>query len=124
MHKQTYRFVSRYEDVDFAKIIAENPDADFIRVEWPWEEGKENSSLVIATSSGIDRLKAVDMSTPGSYAGVRISMSGVGWRHDPFGRGKDEKIHVFDDSSKFDRAYALLRERECRKRKITVTAIR
>jgi hypothetical protein len=125
MKKETYSFKARYQDVDFKRIAEENPLYDFVKVEWPWESGGNSSSLVIVSPAGIARMKAVGLCTPRSFSGVKLSASGSGWRHDPVGHEvKDEKIYVIEDGSGFEKLYAQLRERECRKRQIKVTAIR
>jgi hypothetical protein len=121
MQKETYKFNARYKDVDFERILEENPSADFIEVKWAKIEGRPYSGFVIVTDSGYERLCKAAMNTSRRYANARIHPDGIGWRHDPYGSGG---IRIIDGIDEFKRVFAKLRERECRKYEIKVTAIK
>jgi hypothetical protein len=121
MKKEIYKFSARYQDVDLDRIIEENPGADFIVVKWEKNEGHPFGGFVIVTESGCERLRNADMNAPRKYSNARISLSGFGWRHNSFGSGG---IRIIDGVDAFEGMLARLRERECRKYKIEVTAIK
>jgi hypothetical protein len=121
MQKETYKFNAKYKDVDFERILEENPSADFIEVEWAKTKGRPYGGFVLVTDSGYERLRKAEMSTPRRYVNARINPDGLGWRYDPYGSGV---IRIIDGIDEFKRVFAKLRERECRKYEIKVTAIK
>jgi hypothetical protein len=124
MQKETYKFNAKYKDVDFERILKENPSADFIEVKWAKRakiEGRPYGGFVIVTDSGYERLRKAAMNTPRRYVNARIHPDGIGWRHNPYGSGG---IRIIDGIDEFKRVFAKLRERECRKYEIKVTAIK
>jgi hypothetical protein len=121
MQKETYKFSARYKDVDFERILEENPSADFIEVKWAKIEGRPYGGFVIITDFGYERMRKAAMSTPRRYVNARINPDGLGWGYDPYGSGG---IRIIDSVEEFKRMFAKLRERECRKYEIKVTAIK
>jgi hypothetical protein len=121
MQKETYKFNARYKDVNFERILEENPLADFIEVKWAKTEGRPYGGFVIVTDFGYERLRKAAMNTPRRYVNARIHPDGLGWRHDPYGSGG---IRIIDSIDVFRNTFSKLRERECRKYKIKVTAIK
>jgi hypothetical protein len=120
MMKETYKFSSRYQDVDFERILEENPLAHFIEVKWAKTEGSF-CGLVIVTDSGYERLRKNGLSTPRRYVNARIACDGIGWGHDSFDMGG---IRIIENIKAFRNILAKLKDRECRKHEIKVTAIK
>ena len=61
MKKETkmkpYEFNARFEDVDFRRILNENPDADFIGVKWTPRGKNRKTGVVLISDNGIRRMR-------------------------------------------------------------------
>jgi hypothetical protein len=126
MKKETYGFSTRYQDVDFSRIVEENRDSDFIRVEWKDSDGNDQM-VVLVTPSGKARCAAVDMDGFVGQKSVRVRPYGD---LDVYGRSNNGDPYILyvhcarcDKNDTFEKWYGRLREREERRRPITVTAI-
>jgi ribosomal protein S27E len=126
MKKQTYGFSTRYQDVNFSRIVEENSDSDFIRVEWKDECGNDQV-IVFVTPSGKKRCEAAGM----SYGLIQktVSVRPYGSLDIFYGRCDDNLCVLYinnercADNDIFEKWYGRLREREERRRPIKVTAI-
>ena len=125
MKKETYGFSTRYQDVDFSRIVEENSDSDFIRVEWNDERGNDQV-IVLVTPGGKKRCEAVGMTYGVMQKTVRVRPYGDldiygRCNADPYVLYVDDKRCV--DKDTFEKWYGRLREREERRRPIKVTTI-
>jgi hypothetical protein len=134
MKKTQYGFSARYVDIDIARILGENPNSDFIRVEWKRKthiEGNrhfpENSAVYLVTEKGMNRLRSVRMSI--GY-GIHIKHNRC-LSVDPDGdlttfntSSTDSNFHFMEITDvEFGEMFAELREREERRWSVSVTAI-
>jgi hypothetical protein len=125
MKKQTYVFSTRYQDVDFSRIVENNNDSDFIWVEWEDERG-EDQMIVLVTPAGEARCDAAGLGYGVNQKTVRIRPYGD---PDIYGRSKGDPSILYInnkrcvDKDTFEKWYGRLREREVRCRPIKVTAI-
>jgi hypothetical protein len=125
MKKFSYGFSARYQDVDFTRIVEENSDSDFIRVEWKDDDGGDQM-IVFVTPLGKARCEDAGMGYGVIQKTVRVRPYGdldiYGRRDaDPYILYVDDKRVV--DMDVFEKWYGRLREREERRRPIKVTAI-
>ena len=125
MKKETYGFSARYQDVDFSRIVEENSDSDFIRVEWKDECGNDQV-IVFVTPSGKKRCEAAGM----SYGVIQKTVSVRPYGSlDIYGRCNDDPFVLYInnercvDNDTFEKWYGRLREREERRRQVKVTTI-
>jgi len=119
MKKFSYGFSARYQDVDFTRIVEENSDSDFIRVEWK-NERKGDQEVILLTQRGVDRCIAVEMDFGINKKHCEIDSSGDLWGNT---NGPISEYVWWLNTAVFENWYAKLREREERRRPIKVTAI-
>jgi hypothetical protein len=118
MKKTSYGFSAPYWGVDFSRIVEENPNTDFIRVEWQNERGHARW-VIIVTPKGRRRCCAVWNETR-----IKYGLWGITPRGDiDFGVGPRALCYFSGDLDDFEKWYGELREREERRRPIKVTAI-
>jgi hypothetical protein len=134
MKKTQYSFSARYVDIDIARILGENPNSDFIRVEWKRKTHIErnrrfprNSAVYLVTEKGMNRLRSVRMSI-GYDIHIKhnrsLSMDSDGNLTTLNASSANFNFHFMEiTEEEFGRFYAKLREREERRWPVTVTAI-
>jgi hypothetical protein len=134
MKKTQYGFSARYVDIDIARILEENSDSDFIRVEWKRkaiiERNKcfpKNSMVYLITEKGMNRLRSVRMSIGYDIHikhNRRLSIDSDGSLSTPNISNTDSNFHFMEiTKEEFQNFYSRLREREERKWPVAVTAI-
>jgi hypothetical protein len=124
MKKETYGFSTKYQDVDFLRIVEENKTSDFILVEWANENGKAQK-IILVTPRGVKRCKAVGMYTDGQVVHkgpCEIKPNGDLWRNTN-GPMRNYVYYINVGNFSFSNWFSRLREREERNRPIKVTAI-
>jgi hypothetical protein len=119
MKKFSYGFSARYQDVDFTRIVEENSDSDFIRVEWK-NERKGDQEVILLTPKGVERCRAVEMGFGIDKEHCEIKQSGTLWLNE---NGPFSEYVWWLNTADFEDWYGRLREREERRRPIKVTAI-
>jgi hypothetical protein len=134
MKKTQYGFSARYVDIDIARILEENSDSDFIRVEWKRkaiiERNKcfpKNSVVYLITERGMNRLRSVCMSIGYDIHikhNRRLSIDPDGGLT-TFNDSYNVKAIYFMEITdvEFGEMFAELREREERRWSVSVTAI-
>jgi hypothetical protein len=134
MKKIQYGFSARYVDIDIARILEENPNSDFIRVEWKRKtriEGDRrfprNSAVYLITEKGMNRLRSVRMGIGYDIHikhNKRLSIDSDGSLTTFNISNTDSNFHFLEiEKEEFEKLYSKLREREERKWPVTVTAI-
>jgi len=121
----SYGFSARYQDVDFSRIIEENSDFDFLRVEWK-DDGGGDQMIVFVTPFGKARCEDAGMGYGVIQKTVHVQPYGDldiygRCNADPYILYVNDKRVVDDDT--FEKWYGRLRELEKRRRPIKVTAI-
>jgi len=131
MRKEEYSFSAKYQNVDFARILNENSEADFIRVDWK-DEDDEKDARYLVTKKGYKRVKAVDMAYNYIYSLASLHLDSKGSLHhttscpdSSYTIGYMLVIFKKDTTmaNTFKEFYAKLREREERRHSIKVTVI-
>jgi len=118
--EQAYNFRSGFPDVDFRRILAENPDADFIVVRWALRGGTNKKGLVLVSEHGADRMSSAGISGLLGYRDVGLSKDGKHWRDGP----ERDPVYVIRDIDLFYRMLAEIKKQEKQRHWIEVTAIR
>jgi DNA-binding PadR family transcriptional regulator len=126
MKKIQYGFSARYVDIDIARILEENPNSDFIRVEWK-RKRHQNSAVYLITEKGMSRLRSVRMSIGYDIHikhNKRLSIDPDGSLTTFNISNTDSDFHFMEiTKEEFEDFYSKLREREERKWPVAVTAI-
>jgi len=131
MRKEEYSFSAKYQNVDFARILNENSEADFIRVDWK-DEDDEKDARYLVTKKGYKRIKAVDMAYSNIYSLAALHLDAKGSLHHTTSYPDSSynigyMLVIFKKGSSmtktFEEFYGKLREREERKHPIKITVI-
>jgi len=134
MKKTQYGFSARYVDIDIARILEENSDSDFIRVEWKRKTHIErnrrfpyNSAVYLITEKGMNRLRSVRMGIGYDIHikhNRRLSIDSDGSLTAFNTSNTDSNFHFMEIAKEeFEKFYSKLREREERRWPVAVTAI-
>jgi hypothetical protein len=126
MKKTQYSFSTRYVDIDIARILEENSDSDFIRVEWKRKQ-PGICGVYLITEKGMNRLRSVRMSIGYDIHikhNRRLSIDPDGSLTTFNTSSTDSDFHFMEiTKEEFEVFYSKLREREERKWPVAVTAI-
>ena len=121
MLEQAYHFRASFPDVDFQRILSENPKADFIIVRWTPGGASYRDGIVLVSKRGVDRMAAAGITQPPMYHDVKLDKKGESWLDGPEG---GDPIYVVSSIDKFGRILAKIKKYEKQRHWISVTAIR
>jgi hypothetical protein len=114
-----YEFNARFSDVDFRRILNENPDADFIKVQWT-PRGKDRQSIVLVSNRGANRMSAAGIPKPQTYPSIGLSHNGEHWGHGVTGT----PVYVIKDIEYYKKMIISLSTHEAESHRILVTPTR
>ena len=120
MKEKAYHFKAKFSDVDFRRILRENPDSDFIVVGWAPKNKSYKGGIVLVSKHGADRMEAAGIARPPKYQNVGLDNVGTAWNAGDTGC----PIHVIRNIGYFRQVLSEVKEYEKQRHQISVIAIR
>ena len=120
MKEKSYHFKASFPDVDFRRILNENPNADFIVVRWTPKNASYQCGLALVSKRGADRMAAAGIARPPKYWKVGLNKNGTDWSSGPVG----DPIHVIGNICYCRQVISKIKKHEKQRHQIRVTAIR
>jgi hypothetical protein len=109
-----YEFKAHDTNVDFRRMLRENPDADFIKVQWTPQGESRPTGIVLVSERGARRMAAVGLPIPSRFLDLGLNRSGNDWRAGPMG----DPVYVITAIQYGDKVIASLKHQEAEKHRI------
>ena len=100
---EPYEFMAKFEDVDFRRILNDNPDADFVEVMWEPRGKNRKTGIVLISKNGARRIHSAGITKLSKVFTIGLDCDGS-----PSSGPCGDPVYVLKDVGYFKEIYQQL----------------